>query len=142
VKARVHNNYVFQVQKASMACLATLGMLPPHPRAVSRIARRRVTRCILDRDDELSKRASRRQYSCTEDALYASKRRVDRLMARFRVQHRQLMRSIQELERERVEIEAREADGADTAHCEVSDDEHELKTKTVLAYDEELMIDM
>jgi hypothetical protein len=63
-------------------------------------------------------------------------------MARFRVQHRQLMRSIQELERERVEIEAREADGADTAHCEVSDDEHELKTKTVLAYDEELMIDM
>jgi len=85
---------------------------------------------------------TRRPHSCTEDALYASKRRVDRLMARFRVQHRQLMRSIQELERERVEIEAREADGADIAHCDVSDDAHAIKTKTVLAYDEELMIDM
>jgi hypothetical protein len=140
LKAIVHNNYTFEVQKASMACLATLGLLSPSPRTASGIGRCRVTRCILDRDDELSKRASRRPHSCTEDALYASKRRVDRLMARFRVQHRQLVRSIQELERERVENEAK--GGAHDAHCDVSDDEHALKPKPVLAFEEELLIDM
>jgi hypothetical protein len=39
--------------------------------------------------------------NCTEKALYASKRSVERLIFRARLQHRILMRTINDIERER-----------------------------------------
>lgn len=101
---------------------------------------RRATRCILDRDDELSKRARRRPQTCTERALYSSKRSVERLIVRAKLQHRLLMRAIQDLERERVENEAQEAEGCDSPV--EAGAKPTLTPKAILGYDEELMIDM
>ena len=115
-----------------MSCLATASFAP---------IGRRVTRCILDRDDELSKRARRRPQSCTERALYSSKRSVERLIVRAKLQHRLLKRAIQDLERERVELEAQASADAD-ADADGVVDVHALETKAVLSYDEELLIDM
>ena len=74
-------------------------------------AHRKHTRALLDRDDELSKRAHRRPQNCTERALYSSKRSIERLMIRVKIQHRLLMRAISDLEREREEMN--EEDGKD-----------------------------
>ena len=70
--------------------------------------KKRHARALLDRDDELSKRAHRRPKNCTERALYSSKRSIERLMVRVKIQHRLLMRAIADLEREREEINSRD----------------------------------
>lgn len=95
----------------------------------------------MDRDDELSKRAHRRSQSCTERALYSSKRSVERLIVRAKLQHRLLMRAIQDLERERVELETQATGDSDGARGGVGDT-HAPEPKAVLTYDEELQIDM
>ena len=63
------------------------------------------SRCIMDPEDELSKRARRRPRSCTERSLLASKLSVERVMRRTKVQYRLLMRALEDLERERREEE-------------------------------------
>ena len=63
------------------------------------------TRCIMDPEDELSKRARRRPRSCTERSLVASKLSVERVMRRAKLQYRLLVRAIEDLERERREEE-------------------------------------
>jgi hypothetical protein len=76
-----------------MACLAALGgfarvgLRPPtHPPSVGGLR----PMCLLDRDDELSKRTRRRP-----------QRSVERLIVRAKLQHRLLMRAIADLELER-----------------------------------------
>jgi hypothetical protein len=66
---------------------------------------------------------------------------VERLIVRAKLQHRLLMRAIQDLERERVELESQASADADGV-LGSGGNAHVAEPKAVLAYEEELLIDM